>query len=275
MSQQEAISTRNWTIIIIVVLGIIVFCTVAFLLYQELGQQPAMNEFEREAIQERLKPMGQISISAEQPEAQQVAQAQPTQEAEPQTGQEVYNSVCMACHATGVSNAPKFGDQAAWQERYAKGQETLMNSVVNGLNAMPPRGGNPDLSDEELKRAIDYMLAEAGIETSSAAAPAEKTETAESEQVAPAAKTPPETNTDTVEAPNHDGSDEDQGQAETSPETSTDTVEAPSSEGSTEDTPAVNKPAQDTSDSSKPAADTAATQPSTAKTATPETTTTP
>lgn len=261
MSQQEAISTRNWSIIIIVVLGIIVFCTVAFLVYQKLGQQPAMNEFEREAIQERLKPMGQISISAEQPEAQQVAQAQPT---EPQTGEEVYNSVCMACHVTGVSNAPKFGDQTAWQERYAKGQEALMNSVINGLNAMPPRGGNPDLSDEELKRGIDYMLAEAGIETSSA-------ET--SEQATPAAKTPPETST---KAPSDEGTaEETQTQAETPPETSANAAEAPNNNGSTDDSQAIEKPVKDTSDTPQSAADTSAAQPSTPETATPETTTTP
>jgi len=261
VSQQEAISTRNWSIIIIVVLGIIVFCTVAFLVYQKLSQQPAMNEFEREAIQERLKPIGQISISTEQPETQQVAQAQPTQQAEPQTGEEVYNSVCMACHATGVSNAPKLGDQAAWQERYAKGQETLMNSVINGFNAMPPRGGNPDLSDEELQRAIDYMLAEAGIGSA---------ETTEGEQAAPAAETSPETST---EAPSDESTTE---ASQTQPsEPSAAAGETPSDDNATEDSPAVEKPAQDTGESAQPATDTSAVQPSVPEATTPETTTTP
>lgn len=229
MSQQEAISARNWTITIIVVIGIIVFFTVAFLLYQKLGQPPAMNDFEREAIQERLKPIGQISISAQQPETeQQVAQAQPTQE--PKSGQEIYNSVCMACHATGVSNAPKLGDQAAWQERYAKGKDALMNSVFNGLNAMPPRGGNADLSDEELERAIDYMLAEAGIETASTE-PQNTTEPAESTAAETSAESTAE---NTAAEPNtSEPQANDNTQPETTPEPAT---EAPATEMTTPET---------------------------------------
>ncbi|MFT4726140.1 MAG: cytochrome c5 [Granulosicoccus sp.] len=67
------------------------------------------------------------------------------------------NGVCAGCHIAGVANAPKFGDQEAWQPRIDKGLEALTASVINGLNVMPPRGGS-NLTDEEIPIAIQYML---------------------------------------------------------------------------------------------------------------------
>ena len=67
------------------------------------------------------------------------------------------DGLCAGCHISGVANAPKIGDQAAWQERADKGMETLTSSVINGLNAMPPRGGSA-LTDEEIPVAIQYLM---------------------------------------------------------------------------------------------------------------------
>lgn len=64
---------------------------------------------------------------------------------------------CAGCHASGVANAPKFGDKAAWEERAGKGMEALVASVINGLNVMPPRGAST-LSDAEIPFAIEYMM---------------------------------------------------------------------------------------------------------------------
>ena len=64
---------------------------------------------------------------------------------------------CAACHISGVANAPKLGDVAAWQPRLDKGMEALTASVVNGLNAMPARGGST-LTDLEIPVAIQYLL---------------------------------------------------------------------------------------------------------------------
>jgi len=76
-------------------------------------------------------------------------------------GKDTYDKVCTVCHASGVANAPKFGDKAAWAPRIAQGKDALFNSVNKGKGVMPPRAGNADLKDEDIKAAIDYMVAAA------------------------------------------------------------------------------------------------------------------
>jgi cytochrome c5 len=73
-------------------------------------------------------------------------------------GQGVYDKFCFACHATGVGGAPKLGDKAGWEPRVAKGMDALWQSVVNGLNAMPPKGTCMACADDELKNAMTFML---------------------------------------------------------------------------------------------------------------------
>lgn len=73
-------------------------------------------------------------------------------------GKGTYDKACSICHAAGVANAPKLGDQAAWKDRIAKGKETLYTNALKGLNAMPPKGGNMSLSDADVKAAVDYMV---------------------------------------------------------------------------------------------------------------------
>lgn len=76
----------------------------------------------------------------------------------PRSGEVVYNTICTACHAAGVAGAPKTGDKAAWAPRIAAGMDALLNSATNGKNAMPPRGGGADLTDDELKAAVEYLV---------------------------------------------------------------------------------------------------------------------
>ena len=79
----------------------------------------------------------------------------------PRSGEAIYNTVCTACHATGVAGAPKTGDKAAWAPRIATGSAALLKSAAEGKNAMPARGGAADLSDAELKAAVDYLVGKA------------------------------------------------------------------------------------------------------------------
>jgi cytochrome c5 len=78
-------------------------------------------------------------------------------------GQQVYQASCLACHDTGLAGAPKLGDKGQWAQRIAKGLDTLYASAVNGVQgsagAMPAKGGNPTLSDAEVKAAVEYMVA--------------------------------------------------------------------------------------------------------------------
>lgn len=78
------------------------------------------------------------------------------------TGEEVYREVCSACHATGVANAPKFGDRKAWAPLIREGQVVLTADAWAGVRAMPPRGGRPELTLEEFGRAVAYMARAAG-----------------------------------------------------------------------------------------------------------------
>lgn len=77
-------------------------------------------------------------------------------------GKEVYDGVCFACHGMGIAGAPKFGDPAVWEERIAKGTDVLYDNAINGfmgVGLMPPKGGRADLSDDDVKAAVDYMIA--------------------------------------------------------------------------------------------------------------------
>ncbi len=78
------------------------------------------------------------------------------------TGEAVYNRVCRLCHAAGLAGAPKLGDRAAWKPRIAQGMQTLTDRTIHGYQgrdgAMPPRGGNPSLSDDEVAAAVAYMV---------------------------------------------------------------------------------------------------------------------
>ena len=76
----------------------------------------------------------------------------------PLSGQQVYDQFCFACHASGVGGAPKMGDAAAWAPRRDKGMDALMDSTLNGLNAMPAKGTCMNCSDDELAEAVNYML---------------------------------------------------------------------------------------------------------------------
>lgn len=83
--------------------------------------------------------------------------------AAPLTGQEVYNNVCIACHSPpGAGGAPPLGDAEAWGPRIAQGMETLFEHALNGFSGetgiMPKKGERPDLSDEEIMGAVEYMV---------------------------------------------------------------------------------------------------------------------
>jgi cytochrome c5 len=75
------------------------------------------------------------------------------------SGEAVYNQFCFACHTAGVGGAPKTHDVAAWEPRLAKGDDALLTSMLNGLNAMPPKGTCMGCSDDELKAALEFMSA--------------------------------------------------------------------------------------------------------------------
>lgn len=78
-------------------------------------------------------------------------------------GKGTYTKACAACHASGAAGAPKFGDKAAWAPRIKTGMPALYNVALKGKpgTAMAPKGGNASLSDDDVKAAVDYMVAAA------------------------------------------------------------------------------------------------------------------
>lgn len=80
-------------------------------------------------------------------------------------GADIFKKTCAMCHQTGVAGAPKLGDKADWGPRIAQGKETLYKHAIEGFNgskgAMPAKGGNPSLKDDEMKTIVDFMVAKA------------------------------------------------------------------------------------------------------------------
>ncbi|GAB4348758.1 MAG: hypothetical protein Kow006_09790 [Gammaproteobacteria bacterium] len=72
-------------------------------------------------------------------------------------GEETYKQVCIGCHLMGVLGAPKHQDAAEWKKRYAKGEEVLVQNALKGVGKMPPKGGNPNVTEEAIRAAIRYM----------------------------------------------------------------------------------------------------------------------
>ena len=103
----------------------------------------------KEAIAARLLPVGMVKVVVSAPVGS-------------RTGQMVYEAICATCHATGLSGSPKFGDAGSWAPHLAKGFDTLVKHAIEGFNAMPAKGGDPSLTDEEVTRAVAYMGNSAG-----------------------------------------------------------------------------------------------------------------
>jgi len=73
-------------------------------------------------------------------------------------GQSVYAKSCAACHDSGVMGAPKVGDKDVWAPLIAEGVDVLDQNAIKGVGKMPPKGGNMQLSDDEVKAAVGYMV---------------------------------------------------------------------------------------------------------------------
>jgi cytochrome c5 len=116
-----------------------------------------------EAIAARIKPVADVAIRTG---------GGGGAPAGAKSGEEVYKSVCTVCHQAGVAGAPKFGDKSAWADRIKQGRDTLVKAAIGGIRGMPPKGGNPALSDAEVERAVVVPTAAAAPSVAVAPAPA-------------------------------------------------------------------------------------------------------
>ena len=157
-------------LIIVVALAFIVPIVIIGLLSQLLTSTPHDTSGDEQRVLERIKPVGSVVIAdASVPRGN-------------LTGEQVYGQVCKTCHDAGLAGAPKSGDKAQWTARIAEGEKTLVQHAVAGFQGkagvMPPKGGNTDLTDDEVHRAVVYLANQVGAgwkepaPTAAAAAPA-------------------------------------------------------------------------------------------------------
>lgn len=108
-------------------------------------------------IEETIKPVGQVNTGAED----KGDSATPAPAPAPAAGFDAaaeYQSKCFACHGTGAAGAPKLGDKAAWATRIAAGEATVVQNAIKGKGAMPPKGGQASLTDDQVKAMVQYMI---------------------------------------------------------------------------------------------------------------------
>jgi cytochrome c5 len=115
----------------------------------------ALTEKQQAAVTERIAPVGEVCVQGDSDCGSAVVAS-----SGPKSGEDIYNSSCMACHSTGAGGAPKVGDNAAWASRISKGIDALYNSGVNGVpgTGMIAKGGCMSCSDEDIHAAVDYIV---------------------------------------------------------------------------------------------------------------------
>lgn len=169
MSKADDIFWREFGVIL---LGLVLFTVIVFVTARTIGA----NSFERmqnspDAVLARIQPFGQVRVGKSD---QVVAAAEPAGSAPAGAapaaassgggdGEAIYSKACVACHSTGVAGAPKVGDKAAWEPRLAQGLDGLVGSAVKGKGAMPPKGGQMSLTDDDVKSAVQFMLENTGV----------------------------------------------------------------------------------------------------------------
>jgi cytochrome c5 len=153
-------------LVIVVLLAFIVPIAVAVMISQLVTSGEHGAGENENIVLSRIQPVGSVVIAeASAPKGT-------------QSGEQVYGTVCKTCHEAGLAGAPKFGDKAAWAKVIAEGDKVAFTHAIGGFKAMPAKGGNSDLTDDEVKRAVAFMANKAGANwtapavTTTAAAPA-------------------------------------------------------------------------------------------------------
>jgi len=145
------------------VIGILVGFTFTIIVIAKIltsGDKSVDETALNQAIQTRIAPIGTVITD---PAA--LLKVSAAAAHAPLSGEQVVAQVCSACHGTGLLGSPKIGDKAAWSGRLKAdgGIDGLLASASKGKGSMPARGGNPDLSNDEIKAAIQQMLKQTGV----------------------------------------------------------------------------------------------------------------
>lgn len=173
MSQeQDRAFFRNYSIVIgIIALAMVIFYVIA----NSIGSRDDEYTASRaEQTAENTTPVAQVNVAGEAPAAAEPAAAEPAGAdagaAAPadvaggaDAGKPTYDGLCVSCHGSGLPNVPQVGDKAAWEPRITQGMDLLYTHAIGGYVGpsgmpMPAKGGNPALTDDQVKAAVDFMV---------------------------------------------------------------------------------------------------------------------
>ena len=174
-----------WQLILVIPGTILAFTLIISLIAKTSGVASAPAEVAVESaaataqVEENIKPVATVEVAA--------ADAGPHVD---KSGEEVVKAVCGMCHTAGLMNAPKIGDKGLWGPRIAQGYDVLVNHAINGIRAMPARGGNPALTDGEIAGAVAYMANASGASFKAPAPAPKAADAAAPAEAKPAAPAP-------------------------------------------------------------------------------------
>jgi len=152
---ESAIKTPKQLIVaVLAAFAVPIICIVLLVQYVTSQALPAAGSTAQtpEAIAARIQPVSDIGYTFKDASGPKQLM----------TGEEIFKSTCVACHGAGVAGAPKFGDASAWAPRIKEGYDKVLGHALHGFNAMPAKGGNADLDDVEVARAMVYMVNNSG-----------------------------------------------------------------------------------------------------------------
>ena len=161
---QSFIKTPKQLIVVILLAFLVPIIGIILLVQLVMsGARPDPQALTPEAVERRIQPVARLEFGPPEGKPAPAAPAKPGAVAAAgkpgaADGKAVYGKVCIACHQVSVAGSPRLGDKEAWAPRIKTGTDSLMQSVIKGKGAMPPRAGNPSLSDAEIRAAVDFMV---------------------------------------------------------------------------------------------------------------------
>jgi len=150
---------KQMSFLVSMLLVVMMVLNILLAFFSSFGTQ----SIDEEAVNNRLKAIEVVAVKGAE-KATTTATAEVVSEAPGEdvavNGEAIYTATCFACHGTGILESPKKGDKEAWNKRLEANADIdgLVQSAIKGKGAMPPRGGNAGLTEEQLKATIEFMM---------------------------------------------------------------------------------------------------------------------